>query len=64
MTMFYCEWCQETSHTLDEKEGHFLCENCGNEIFESQEELDDYLFLSDKPVIESFDKPKGFKDGT
>lgn len=41
----------------DDITGAWSCPDCDNIIFLSQEELDEYLFYTEKPTIEPFEKP-------
>lgn len=55
---FYCDCCGEISNTLETKYGLYCCNFCGHVLFETDEELDEYLHMPEPLPVIPFEKSK------
>lgn len=55
---FYCDCCGEVSDMLEEKYGIYCCTYCGHELFESSEELYEYINMPEPLHITPFEKSR------
>jgi len=56
---FYCDCCGETSMFL---KAEYECPFCGHELFDSEEELREYIDYPEVNYKVPFDKPKRGKE--
>ena len=61
-TKFYCDCCGEVSAFLKQKHNYYGCTYCGHVLFETDEELREYLDYPDINHIEPFEKPNREKE--